>query len=107
MPMGRFIVYSFIIQFIVDYYSYENTKPIFNSLSFRFALFIRIFDYIRPNRMANGSNEATHSTALDKKRVDDEIARLRGENELLKAILIKHGINYVKERHMFRPNDYS
>lgn len=46
-------------------------------------------------------------TLLEKKKYEDEIARLRGENELLKAILIKNGINYVKERTSFKSNEYS
>lgn len=53
-------------------------------------------------------NETDNSqTVLEKKKYEDEIARLRGENELLKAILIKNGINYVKERTVFKSNEYS
>ncbi|XP_055306514.1 upstream stimulatory factor 1 isoform X2 [Sitodiplosis mosellana] len=55
----------------------------------------------------NASQSADSRTIVEKKKYEDEIARLRGENELLKAILIKNGINYVKERTSFKSNEYS
>lgn len=55
----------------------------------------------------NASKPTDNQTVLDKKKYEDEIARLRGENELLKAILIKNGINYVKERTSFKFNEFS
>lgn len=58
-------------------------------------------------RNENASESIDSKTLLEKKKYDDEIARLRGENELLKAILIKNGINYVKERTSFKSNEYS
>lgn len=58
-------------------------------------------------RNASGDSTTDNSTLLEKKKYEDEIARLRGENELLKAILIKNGINYVKERTSFKSNEYS
>lgn len=58
-------------------------------------------------RNENASQPTDSRTLVEKKKFDDEIARLRGENELLKAILIKHGINYVKERTSFKTNEYS
>lgn len=48
-----------------------------------------------------------NQAVLEKKKYEDEIARLRGENELLKAILIKNGINYAKERTSIKFNEFS
>lgn len=48
-----------------------------------------------------------NKAAYEKKKHEEEIARLRGENELLKAILVKHGINYMKERNSFKSEEYS
>lgn len=45
--------------------------------------------------------------AFEKKKHEEEIARLRGENELLKAILIKNGINYTKERSTLKTDEFS
>lgn len=58
-------------------------------------------------RNESASQSVNSRTLIEQKKQDDEIARLRGENELLKAILIKHGINYVKERTSFKSNEYS
>lgn len=55
----------------------------------------------------NASETTDSKMLLDKKRYEDEITRLRGENELLKAILVKNGINYVKERTSFKSNELS
>ncbi|XP_031621466.1 upstream stimulatory factor 1 isoform X2 [Contarinia nasturtii] len=56
---------------------------------------------------SSSSSSVDNSTLLERKKYEDEIARLRGENELLKAILIKNGINYVKERTSIKSNEYS
>lgn len=67
--------------------------------------------YVETNIQSSTGNasETTNDsqTILEKKKYDDEIARLRGENELLKAILIKNGINYAKERTSFKSNEFS
>lgn len=65
------------------------------------------FKFINLHSIEHASLTEDSRTALEKKKYEDEIARLRGENELLKAILIKHGINYVKERTTFKSNEYS
>lgn len=54
--------------------------------------------------LCSEQNQCQPSTN-DKNMEDEEIARLRGENELLKAILTKHGINYAKERSPFKSED--
>lgn len=59
------------------------------------------------HRSNSASPSADSRTLVDKKKYEEEIARLRGENELLKAILIKNGINYAKERTSFKSNEYS
>lgn len=73
--------------------------------------FFRFLPFFHVNECSTTANasETTNDgqTTLEKKRYDDEIARLRGENELLKAILIKNGINYAKERTSFKSNEFS
>lgn len=46
-----------------------------------------------------------NKVTYEKKKYEDEIVRLRGENEFLKALLIKHGINYSKERNSFKSDE--
>lgn len=75
---------------------------------FSLKYFFYIFFYFPHFSNENTSTQPSDSkTLLEKKKYEDEIARLRGENELLKAILIKNGINYVKERTSFKSNEYS
>lgn len=56
--------------------------------------------------LCSEQNQCLPKSTNDKNDAE-EIARLRGENELLKAILIKNGINYAKERDLFKTEEYS
>lgn len=69
--------------------------------------YVQMLQQKQNSRNDNASQLTDSRTLLDRKKHEDEIARLRGENELLKAILVKHGINYVKERTSFKSNEYS
>lgn len=57
--------------------------------------------------MCSEPNQCLPKSTNDKNAYEEEIARLRGENELLKAILIKNGINYAKERNSLKSDEYS
>lgn len=64
---------------------------------------IIIFFYLSRNSNTNIQND--NKITYEKKKYEDEIVRLRGENEFLKALLIKHGINYSKERNSFKTEE--
>lgn len=89
---------------------YSKNKP--KGIHFKFDFFndspfIHYCFCLSTRSIENASLSDDSRAAIERKKYEDEIARLRGENELLKAILIKHGINYVKERTTFKSNEYS
>lgn len=77
------------------------------SILFLFPTCFYVNEYIGSSTGNASETTNDNQTILEKKRNEDEIARLRGENELLKAILIKNGINYAKERTSFKSNEFS
>ena len=64
-------------------------------------------EYIQMLQEPNRSKESQTQQCLsdtdskasyDKKKSEEELCQLRADNELLRALLLKHGINYTKER---------